>query len=311
MSMEGEDRAEMMAISESSRSRARYVIRAIIANKLTLAGIITIGLFLVMAVFADLIATRGPLEPKASLGFSSPSLEAYFGTDRLGRDIYSRVVHSSRVSLIIPLFSVIFAITVGGSLALITAYFGGVWDNVSGRLMDIIFGFPFMLFVIAVAAMLGPGIRNTVFALGIVFTPLLYRVVRGPVLVEKEKEYVNAASALGASNMRIMIRHIAPNVAPPVIIQASVTFAGAILIEAAVSFLGLGTPAENPSWGRLLSDARDVLEKAPWASIFPGIAIMLAVLAFNMLGDGLRDILDPRLRQQLGGGRGVSEQSEG
>ena len=303
MAIGGEGRTEGTVISGPPRRQGRYILRAITANKLTLAGIIIIGLFLVMAIFADLIATRGPLEPKASLGFSSPGPEAFFGTDRLGRDIYSRVVHASRVSLIIPFFSVIFAIIVGGSLALFSAYFGSIWDNVSGRLMDIIFGFPFMLFVIAVAAMLGPGIRNTVFALGIVFTPLLYRVVRGPVLVEKEKEYVNAARALGASSLRIVGRHIAPNVAPPVIIQASVTFAGAILIEAAVSFLGLGTPAENPSWGRLLSDARDVLEKAPWASIFPGIAIMLAVLAFNMLGDGLRDILDPRLRQQLGVGK--------
>ena len=272
------------------------------ANKLTLAGIIVIGLFILVAALADVIATRDPLEPSASLGFSAPGLEAFFGTDRLGRDIYSRVIYATRVSLVIPLFSVLFGIAIGGTLALFSAYFGGIWDNICGRLMDIIFGFPFLLFVIAVAAMLGPGIRNTVIALGIVFTPLLFRVVRGPVLVEKEKEYVSAARALGASHWRMVMRHIAPNVASPVIIQASVTFAGAILIEAAVSFLGLGTPAENPSWGRLLSDARDVLEKAPWASIFPGIAIMFAVLAFNMLGDGLRDILDPRLRQQLGGG---------
>ena len=188
MAIGGEGRTEGTVISGPPRRQGRYILRAITANKLTLAGIIIIGLFLVMAIFADLIATRGPLEPKASLGFSSPGPEAFFGTDRLGRDIYSRVVHASRVSLIIPFFSVIFAIIVDGSLALFSAYFGSIWDNVSGRLMDIIFGFPFMLFVIAVAAMLGPGIRNTVFALGIVFTPLLYRVVRGPVLVSTISE---------------------------------------------------------------------------------------------------------------------------
>ena len=250
MAIGGADRTEGTVISGPPRRQGRYILRAITANKLTLAGIIIIGLFLTMAIFADLIATRGPLEPKASLGFSSPGPEAFFGTDRLGRDIYSRVVHASRVSLIIPFFSVIFAIIVGGSLALFSAYFGSIWDNVSGRLMDIIFGFPFMLFVIAVAAMLGPGIRNTVFALGISFTPLLYRVVRGPVLVEKEKEYVNAARALGASSLRIVVRHIAPNVAPPVIIQASVTFAGAILDRGRSELSGFGNSGREPIMGQ-------------------------------------------------------------
>ena len=309
MAVRGQRIALGSLASGLSKALHSDVVRVVAANKLTLAGMAIVGFFIFVAVFADLIATRDPLEPQVTIGFSSPGFHAFFGTDRLGRDIFSRVVFATRVSLIIPLFSVMLGMAVGGSLALLVGYFGGIWDNITGRLMDIMFGFPFIVFVIAVAAMLGPGIRNTIFALGVVFIPLLFRVVRGPVLAEKEKEYVTAARAMGASALRIVLRHIAPNVAPVVIIQASVTVASAILIEAAVSFLGLGTTAESPSWGKLLSDARDVLEKAPWASIFPGIAIMLAVLAFNLLGDGLRDILDPRAYQRQGTRKDSRERS--
>ena len=276
------------------------LLRIITGNKLTLVGLVIIVSFVVIAVFAPLIATHDPLKPQGSLGFSRPGIDAFFGTDQLGRDIFSRVVFATRISLVIPVVSVLFGVVGGGSLALLTGYFGGIWDNVSGRLMDVVFGFPFLLFVIFVASIFGPGVRNTIFTLGIVFTPPLFRVVRGLVLEEKESEYVTAVRATGAQTWRIVLRHIAPNVAPPLIIQASASLAVAILIEAAVSFLGLGTPSTNPSWGALLADARNVLERAPWASISPGVAIMLMVLAFNMIGDGLRDILDPRLRRQLG-----------
>ena len=297
----GVQRATVKSLATSvTRVFRSDLLKIITGNKLTLVGLVIIISFVVIAIFAPLIATHDPLKPQGALGFSRPGTDAFFGTDQLGRDMFSRVVFATRISLVIPVVSVLFAVVVGGSLALFSGYFGGIWDNIIGRLMDVVFGFPFLIFVIFTASVLGPGLRNTTFTLGIVFAPVLFRVVRGLVLAEKEREYVTAIRAIGASTWRILLRHIAPNVAPPLIIQATVSLAVAILIEAAVSFLGLGTAATNPSWGMLLADARNVLEKAPWASIAPGIAIMLMVLGFNMIGDGLRDILDPRMRRQLG-----------
>ncbi len=265
-------------------------------NRLVLAGLIIAALLMSTALLADVISPRDPGAVDVAAALQGPSLQHLFGTDRFGRDLLSRVIFGSRVSLGIGFSSVAFALVIGSLLGLLGGYFGGVLDTVLGRLMDIFFSFPLLLLAIAIAGMLGPGINNAIAVLAIVYTPFFFRVARGPVLAEREREYIQAARAIGARDRRILFLHVLPNILSPIIVQASVTIAYAILTEASLSYLGLGTPLLTPSWGTTLNEGRTYLQLAPWMSIFPGILIMLAVLAFNLLGDGLRDILDPRMR---------------
>jgi peptide/nickel transport system permease protein len=204
-------------------------------------------------------------------------------------------VHGARSSLGIAATSVTVSVILGSALGLFAGYFGGVIDLVIGRIMDVLFSFPALLLAIAVAAMLGPGVRNTALAIAVVYTPLFARVIRGPVISERHRDYVQAARVIGASHAAIIYRHILPNVVSPIIIQTSAALSTAILIEAALSYIGLGTQPPAPSWGTMLSEGRTFLETAPWMSIFPGLAIALTVLAFNLVGDGLRDAFDPTL----------------
>jgi len=271
-------------------------MRNLVGNQLVMVGF-GIAFFLVLvALLANLISPYDPYQTVPAAALTGPRAGAWFGSDQLGRDVLSRVIYGSRISLGVAFSSVCLAILVGGTLGLIGGYFGKWIDNVIGRLMDVLFGLPTILLAVAITASLGPGINNAIAAIGIAYAPLFSRVARAAVIAEREKEYVDAARILGATDLRIIRRHIVPNALSPVIVQASVSFSFAIILEAALSYLGLGTQPPDPSWGTMLAEGRKVLELAPWLSIFPGAAIMLAVLAFNLVGDGLRDILDPRMR---------------
>jgi peptide/nickel transport system permease protein len=265
------------------------------ANRLVMIGTILTLLIVAMALLANRLAPYDPIALNARHRLEAPSADFRFGTDRLGRDVLSRVVYGARSSLGIAASSVAISLIIGSALGLLAGYFGGAFDLVSGRIMDVLFSFPALLLAIAIAAMLGPGIRNAALAIAVVYTPLFARVIRGPVLSERHRDYVQAARVIGASHTSIIYRHILPNVVSPVIIQGSAALSTAILIEAALSYIGLGTQPPAPSWGTMLSEGRTFLETAPWMSIFPGLAIALTVLAFNLLGDGLRDAFDPTL----------------
>ena len=249
----------------------------------------------VMALFAGALAPQPPDEQNFDLIEARPGAKALFGTDRFGRDVLSRVIYGARVSLYVAVTSIGLAMSVGGALGLIAGYVGGVWDNAINRVMDVFFSIPGLLLAVGVAAMRGPGVNSAVVAIAIVYTPLFARVMRGPVLAEREKEYIEAVRALGAGWLAVALKHLLPNVVSPFVVQGTVAFSQAILIEASLSYLGLSAQPPTPSWGNMLNEGRTYLETAPWISVFPGVAIMIAVLAFNLIGDGLRDILDPNV----------------
>jgi peptide/nickel transport system permease protein len=274
----------------------RQILRPALRNKLVLFGAVIVVLMALLAIFASLVTPYDPIEMKVMDALKAPSRAHLFGTDRFGRDVLSRTVYGSRIALGVALSSIAIALLTGSVLGLIGGFLGGWPDLAIGRIMDILFSFPSLVLAIAIAAMLGPGLNNAALAIAVVYAPLFCRVARGPVIAERAKEHVAAAVGLGAGSLRIIFRHILPNVLAPLIVQASVALAFAILIEASLSYLGLGTQPPDPSWGTMLNEGRTYLETAPWMSVFPGLAIMLAVLGFNLLGDGLRDVLDPQLR---------------
>jgi peptide/nickel transport system permease protein len=265
-------------------------------NGLVVFGAGIVVAMVLLAIFAGVVAPYDPTDMKVSDALKRPSLAHPFGTDRFGRDVLSRTIHGSRIALGVALSSIGLALVVGTILGLAGGYAGGATDLVIGRAMDVLFSFPTLILAIGIAAMLGPGLDNAALAIAVVYAPLFSRVVRGPVIAERAKEYAVAALGLGAGSFRVVLRHILPNVLAPLIVQTSVSLAYAILTEAALSYLGLGTQPPAPSWGTMLNEGRTYLETAPWMSVFPGLAIMLAVLGFNLLGDGLRSALDPQLR---------------
>jgi peptide/nickel transport system permease protein len=265
-------------------------------NALVLFGAAIIVAMVLLAALASIVSPYDPTEMKVVDALQRPSLAHPFGTDRFGRDVLSRTIHGSRIALGVAAASIGLALVAGTVLGLVGGYAGGAADLVIGRVMDILFSFPTLILAIGIAAMLGPGLENASLAIAVVYAPLFSRVVRGPVIAESAKEYALAALGLGAGAFRVVFRHILPNVLAPLIVQASVSLAYAILTEAALSYLGLGTQPPAPSWGTMLNEGRTYLETAPWMSVFPGLAIMLAVLGFNLLGDGLRAVLDPQLR---------------
>jgi peptide/nickel transport system permease protein len=290
--------ASAVAVAAPRRQRAewRRTARTLTRNRLVLSGLVMVVALIVIAALAGLIAPYDPIANNVRAALQPPSSYYYFGTDRFGRDVFSRVVFGSRLSLFVALVSVAISATVGVALGLVSGYYRGWVDNLIGRVMDVFFSFPALLLAIGVAAMLGPGLNNAIIAIAVVYSPVFGRVVRGPVLVERGKEYVEAARVIGASSPRVVLKHVFPNALSPLIVQATITLSQAILVEAYLSFLGLGTQPPYPSWGTMLQEGRTFLETAPWTSIFPGLAIMLTVLAFNLLGDGIRDVLDPRSR---------------
>jgi peptide/nickel transport system permease protein len=290
--------APVVAIPAPARQRTewRRSLRTLTRNRLVLAGIIMVVGLIVIAALAGVIAPYDPIANNVRAALQPPSSYYYFGTDRFGRDVFSRVIFGSRLSLFVAIVSVTISGVIGVALGLVSGYYRGWIDNLIGRIMDVFFSFPALLLAIGVAAMLGPGLNNAIIAIAVVYSPVFGRVVRGPVLVERGREYVEAARVIGASSPRVLLRHVFPNVLSPLIVQTTITLSQAILLEAYLSFLGLGTQPPFPSWGTMLQEGRTFLETAPWMSIFPGLAIMLTVLAFNLLGDGIRDVLDPRSR---------------
>jgi peptide/nickel transport system permease protein len=265
------------------------------------AAVVLLGIVIV-AIFDEQLAPDGPNEIDVPSRLQAPSGSHPFGTDDLGRDILSRVILGASVSLKVGFLSVAFALVVGTGIGLLAGFYGRWVDDALMRLMDMLFAFPAVLLAIAVLAVRGPGPNNAILAIGIVYVPIFARVTRASVLGVREEVYVRASRSVGASDLRLIIRHVLPNAAPPIIVQTSISLAFAVLAEAALSFLGLGTQPPNPSWGLMLAEGRGFIEQAWWMAFFPGMAIFVTVLCFNLLGDGLRDVLDPRQRTLMAGG---------
>jgi peptide/nickel transport system permease protein len=259
-------------------------------------GLALVLIYVTVALFAGVLAPYSPIEQHAKDRLQEPNPNYLLGTDEFGRDILSRLMHGATNSLRIALISVTLACLLGATLGMTSGYIGGVFDNAMMRVMDLFFAFPAILLALTIVAALGPGAFNTILAISVVYTPIFARVARGPVLSLKNMEFVQAAQAIGTRHPRILLRHVLPNALAPIIVQITLALSWAMLTEAGLSFLGLGTVPPAPSWGSMLSESRKMMEIAPWMAVFPGLAIMLGVLGFNMLGDGLRDALDPRLR---------------
>ena len=271
-------------------------------NKTSVVGLIVVAGFVLAAIFAPSLSPHDPVEISLYDQLKPPawkdggSDKNILGTDDLGRDIFSRIIYGARVSLTVAVVSVGLAFVLGILLGSISGYYKGALDNVIMRIMDIILAFPYLLLAIVVVAYLGPSLQNAMMAIGITYVPRFARIVRGSVLEECEKDYVMAARAVGAKDWRIIFIAILPNCLGPLIVQTTLSFASAILDAAALSFLGLGAQPPTPEWGAMIARSRALILRASWVMTFPGIAILLAVLGFNLLGDGLRDALDPRLR---------------
>ena len=295
--MEGDLRWQPMATSVQFMA----LRRAAEHNLLATAGALMITVFVVCALFAPWLAPRDPVRIDLPARLMSPSAAHWFGTDELGRDILSRVVYGARISMLVGTCVVAASLTLGLILGSIAGYYGGFLDRfLNVVVMNAFMSFPGILLAIAFVAFLGPGLFNLILALSIGGWVGYARLVRAQVLAVREREFVEGARALGASDLRIIVRHILPNIIQPVIVQAAIGMAGAILAEATMSFLGLGVPPPTPSWGSMLNDARSHLFDAPHLVLFPAGAVMLAVLSFNFIGDGLRDYLDPRSRIEVG-----------
>ena len=290
-------RTETLITRERRRNPAQALWQAARSKPLGAVSAVLLMALVLVAFFAPVIAPYDPVKPNGLVTRHKPSASHIFGTDQVGRDILSRVVYGARPSLEVGLISVIAATLVGSMLGLISGFFRGLADVLIQRLMDAVLSIPPLVLAVAVAAVLGIGLRNTIIAIAIVFTPASARIVRGAALAVREQQFIEAARTTGGTDWHIIVRHILPNVAAPIIVIASIQIGGAILAEAALSFLGLGTQVPKPSWGADMAAARSVVVIAVWISLFPGLAISLTVLSCNLLGDALRDLLDPRLRR--------------
>lgn len=279
------------------KTRWQRTVRLAKRNPTGAVAAVLLVLLCVIAVFAPIIATHDPFLLNSRAVLQPPSAENYMGTDNLGRDAYSRIIYGARISLYVGFLAVALSTGIGVPVGIISAFAGQKVDYVIQRFNDAMFAFPTIVLALAIVAALGKGITQVIIAVGVLGAPRTSRVVRASTLGVMGMPYIEAAKSIGAPSMRIMARHIMPNVFAPVVVLMSAGFGGAILAEASLSFLGLGTPAPTPSWGAMLSGAaQQFVRSAPWLAIFPGIAISLAVFAFNLFGDSLRDILDPRLR---------------
>ncbi len=261
-----------------------------------MVGLVILGALALMAVGAPWLSTRDPVKTAARDALQPPGARFVLGSDQFGRDVASRVLHGARISLTVGLISVSIAVVLGAPIGLVSGYYGGRLDGLIMRVMDVLLAFPGILLALAIVGVLTPGLTNVMIAVGLSAVPGYARLVRATVLAARENLYVEAARALGGRDLGILSRYILPNVVAPLIVTATLGLGTAILSAAALSFLGLGSQPPQPEWGRMLSEGRDYLREAWWISTFPGLGIMLTVLAMNLLGDGLRDVLDPRLK---------------
>jgi peptide/nickel transport system permease protein len=275
--------------------RSWPILRRLVRNRLAVTGFGLLAVVLFGALFAGVLTPHDPLSMTVTERMKPPSAAHLMGTDNFGRDIFSRVLHGARLSLEVGLAVMAFTVAAGVLLGLLAGYFAKL-DGPIMRVMDAMMAFPAILFGIAIMAVLGPKTFNVVIALSVVYAPRTVRIVRASVLATKQLDYVEAVRAQAAGHLRILFRHILPNCLSPLVVQATFNFAYAVLAEASLSFVGAGAPPPTPSWGNILSDGRIYMQAAPWITIFPGVAIALTVLGLNLAGDGLRDVLDPRLR---------------
>ena len=285
-----------LAPAETLESPARRAWRRLIRRKGAVLSLAVIALFILLAGFAPLIVPYDPIATSWSLVRKAPSMQHWFGTDELGRDVLARVVFGARASLLAGVISVGIALAIGVPLGLLAGYRGGFIDALISRITDAMLACPFLILAIALAAFLGPSLGNAMIAIGVSATPIFIRLTRGQVMSVKVEDYVEAARAMGNPRWRIALVHILPNILPALLVQATLSIAAAIIAEAALSFLGLGQQPPAPSWGSMLNAAQRFLTSAPWMAIWPGLAIFLVVLSFNLVGDGLRDALDPKAR---------------
>ena len=275
-------------------SPARRALLRLVRRRGAMLGLVIVLAFVVIAVFAPFISPQDPLQTSWSAVRQAPSAQYLLGTDEIGRDVLSRVIWGARASLLAGLVSVCIAMALGVPIGLLAGYVGGWVDGVISRFTDSMLAVPFLILAIALAAFLGPSLTNAMIAIGVSSTPIFIRLTRGQVLSVKVEDFVEAASAVGNPHWRIALRHILPNILPPLIVQATLAIAAAIIAEASLSFLGLGQQPPAPSWGSMLNTAKNYVDNAPWMAIWPGVSIFLLVLSFNLLGDGLRDALDPK-----------------
>ena len=280
--------------AEALAQRRNRALAKFFANRAAVAGGVIVAIFVLLAVFAPLVAPFDPSKTNFAALRKPPSEIYWLGTDEIGRDILSRLIHGGIASLYAGVVSVFIALAVGMPVGLIAGWFGGWSDAVISRATDALLAVPFLILAIALAAALGPSLTNAMIAIGLSQVPIFVRLTRGQVLAVKTEDFVEGARAVGVPNILILLRHITPNIFAPLLVQATLTVATAIIAEASLSFLGLGQQPPAPSWGSMLNTAKNYMDSAPWMSISPGLAICLVVLGFNLLGDGLRDALDPR-----------------
>jgi peptide/nickel transport system permease protein len=290
------DSALSASRAETVESPARRALRRLKRRKGAMFGLAVIAIFVALALFAPLISPYDPAAQSWSAVRKAPSTLHWFGTDDVGRDILARVIYGARASLLAGVISVGIALSIGVPLGLIAGYLGGWIDILLSRITDAMLAVPFLILAIALAAFLGPSLGNAMIAIGVTTTPIFVRLTRGQVMSVKVEDYVEAARAIGNPRWRIALFHILPNILPALLVQATLSIAAAIIAEAALSFLGLGQQPPAPSWGSMLNSAQRFLSNAPWMAVWPGLAIFLTVLSFNLLGDGLRDALDPKER---------------
>lgn len=277
-------------------SRSRRLVALASKNRVGAGALSVVLLVVALAIFAPVVSPHDPLLQDYDAFLREPSLEHPFGTDRVGRDIFSRVIYGTRVSVLVGIVAVGIAIAIGVPLGLMSGYVGGLLDNVLMRFMDALIAFPSIILALAIVAVLDPSIRNVMIAIGVGSVPVYARLMRSQALSIRENEYITAARALGVSAPRIMFRHVLPNAVSPIIVQATLGLGYAVLAEASLGFLGVGVQPPTPTWGSILNQGAPLLERAWWVAFFPGVAIFLLVLTLNLFGDALRDILDPRLR---------------
>jgi peptide/nickel transport system permease protein len=282
------------ALVDAGERPWRLALRRLIRRRAALIGLAVVIFFVALAFAAPLVAPYDPLATDWRWVRKPPSAHHLFGTDELGRDVLARVIWGARASLRAGLVSVSIAVAVAVPLGLVSGYLGGVVDGLLMRIIDAMLAIPFLVLAIALAAFLGPSLTNAMIAIGIVQTPAFTRLTRGQALAVKHEDYIEAARAVGNPHRRILLRHILPNILSPILVQATLAIAAAIIAEASLSFLGLGQQPPAPSWGGMLNTASHFLSQAPWMAVWPGLAIFSVVLSFNLLGDGLRDALDPR-----------------